>query len=394
MTLQTPTTQEISDNIIANFENAFGVTIPTLDKAFLRVVAKTDSGIFVLLWRYCGFIALQQFVTTASDQPTTINGVTITPLTEFGRLTGVGDPIPATAAVLNIEIDVITQVGNLPAGTQLFGQLNNVTYITQSTIALDAATKTVDVLAVNDQAGGDGAGEIGNLEAGDVLTFANPLANVQRDAEVLSQVVTGADAETTASYRQRVLDRFQKRPQGGALIDYEQWGEEVAGIANIYPYTGANPGEVDVYVESATETDGIPTTAQLNAVFDSIEFDQAGLASRRPANAAVNVYSITRTTFDVRITSLIVDNPATVQTQINDALTEYFLNAAPFIDGLSVPPRVDRITANEVGGLVQEIVSAAGGVFGVAIISVGAVDQSLYNLGIGEKAKLGTVTYV
>src|SRR5690606_29393047 len=104
-------------------------------------------------------------------------------------------------------------------------------------------------------------------------------------------------------YRGRLIRRLQRRPQGGAYADYQAWGEEVPGILNVYPYPSATPGEVDVYVEATVESsrgpDGIPTPAQLAAVEASTEFDEAGLASRRPVNAAVNVYPITRQSFDV-----------------------------------------------------------------------------------------------
>ena len=177
-------------------------------------------------------------------------------------------------------------------------------------------TVYVTVKAVEDPNGSGGGGEGGNLSAGDVITFANPLANVQRAAAVTAQTVTGADAETTDEYRQRVVDRFQRRPQGGAPADYDEWGNTVAGIANIYPYTGA-PGQVDVYVESSTETDGIPTTAQMEAVYSAIQYDNNGLASRRPLSGWVNVLPIKRTAFSVVVSNVTADDLAAVQGRHN-----------------------------------------------------------------------------
>ena len=126
---------------------------------------------------------------------------------------------------------------------------------------------TVNARAVSDQSNSGGRGSIGNLDAGSIISFANPLGSVQRDAVVVSQVVTGANGETWDAYRQRVLDRFQKRPQGGAAADYELWGEEPPGIIAVYPYRSDCPGQVDVYVEATADSsgnaDGIPTAAQL-----------------------------------------------------------------------------------------------------------------------------------
>lgn len=398
MSLQTPTTQDISANIIAQLEASLGQTTPFLPKSFLRVLAKALAGVFVILYKYGGFMFLQMFVRTATISETTINGRIISPLIEWGRLIGVGDPAPATNAELLIDITVETQSGSLPSGSQLVNSDNGVTYITIGSVLLNAATVQATIRAVSDQAGGGGSGAIGNLSPGATVSFANPLANVSRNALVVSQTVTGADGEATEAYRQRIIDRFQKRPQGGAYADYEQWGEEPAGILNVYPYTSDCPGQVDVYVEateaSSGSPDGIPTAAQLQEVLDSIELDQSGLATRRPANALVNAFPITRTGFDVRVTALTVADLAAVRDQIEAALTDYFKNREPYIVGLSTPPRKDRITSSAVGGVVEDIVTANGGIFGSALVSVVGVSVTAYTLGLGEKAKLNSVTYV
>lgn len=398
MSTQTPTTKEIGDNIIAQLESSLNQTIPLLPKSFLRVLAKALAGVFVLLYKYGGFIFLQMFVSTASDKPTTINGRVLTPLTEWGRLIGVGDPGDAVAAELIINVTVENQIGALPSGQQLVSTINGVVYLTVGSVALDSPTVQVRVKAAGDQAGGNGTGVIGNLQPGDPMSFVVPLSNIARQAVVSSQAVTGANAESTDAYRQRIVDRFQKRPQGGAYSDYELWGEEPTGIINVYPYTSDCPGQVDVYVEatvaSSGNADGIPTTAQLQTVLNSITLDQNGLASRRPANALANAFPITRTGFDVRVTGLIVNDLVGVRTQIEQAVDDYFKSREPFIDGLSVPPRRDRITRSALGGVVDDIVSAAGGIFSSVIVSQSGVNVELYSLGIGEKAKAATVTFI
>ena len=396
MALQTPTTSDISDNIIAQLETTLNQTIPLLPKSFLRVLAKALAAIFIILYKYAGFTFLQIFVSKATIEETEINGVKLSPLKEWGRLIGVGDPVAATSAELLIDITVENQTGSLPSGSQLLNADNGVTYITIGSVLLDAATVQATIRAVSDQTGGGGAGTIGNLQPADVVSFANPLPNVARDAVVDSQVVTGADAESIAAYRQRIVDRFQKVPQGGAYADYELWGEEVAGIASIYPYTGVNPGEVDVYVEYSTETDGIPTQAQLDAVFDSIEQDENGLANRRPANAFVNTIAITRTGFDAEIEGLVVDNEAQVQADITTAIEEFFLDAEPFIDGLTIPPRKDRIARSALIGITEDIVSAANGTFTTVTFTSTGMGGSLelYVLGQGEKAKSTGVAFI
>lgn len=399
MSLETPTTKEISDNIIAQLEAALNQTIPLLPKSFMRVLSKALSAVFILLYKYGGFIFLQMFVQSASANNTTILGVTVNPLTFWGRLIGIGDPVAATNAELTIDITVENQTGSLPSGTQLISALNGVTYLTIGSILLDAATVSATIRAASDQAGGGGAGAIGNLDPGAIVSFANPLANVARNAVVTAQTVTGANAESTEAYRQRIIDRFQKRPQGGAYADYEQWGEEAAGIINVYPYTG-DPGEVDVYseatVESSGDPDGIPTVAQLQSVLDLINFDENGLASRRNANAFVNSLPITRTGFDISVVGVSgVSDLAQVQSDVTDAVTEYFLSVEPFISGLSIPPRKDQITRTRLSAIVEDIVTAANGTFTSAVFleTGGSVGLSTYVLGEGEKAKAVNVVF-
>jgi len=398
MSLQTPTTNEISANIIARLEATLNQTIPLLPKSFLRVLSKVLGAVFILLYKYAGFIFLQIFVATASINSTVINGLIVRPLVFWGRLIGIGDPVAATRAELLIDITVENQTGSLPSGSQLINVDNGVTYITIGSVALNAPTVQATIRAVSDQTDGGGAGAIGNLEPADVVSFANPIPNVARDAVVDSQIVTGADAESTAAYRQRVIDRFQARPQGGAYADYRIWGEEVAGIVNIYPYTG-DPGEVDVYSEAVvtgSQPDGIPTQAQLDEVFDAIEEDDNGLASRRPAGAFINSLPITRSGFDTTINSLVVDNAAQVQTDIESALEKFYLAAEPFVDGLTIPPRKDRITRSAITGLVEDIVTAASGIFTDVTFDVTTVGGSLelYVLQQGEKAKSVTVSFI
>lgn len=398
MSLTTPTTKDISDNIIAQLEATLNQSIPLLPKSFNRVLSKALAAVFILIYKYAGFIFLQMFVQTASAKDTTVNGTVINPLTFWGRTIGVGDPVAATNAELLIDITVTNQVGSLSSGSQLVNSDNGVTYITIGTVVLSSPTVQVTIRAVADQAGGGGAGALGNLLNGDTASFANPLPNISRDALVDSQVVTAADAEAVEVYRQRVLDRFQKRPQGGAYADYEQWAEEVAGIINAYPYTGS-PGEVDVYTEatvaSSGSADGFPTAAQLQAVLDNINFDQNGRANRRNANAFVNSLPITREEFDILVVGIAgVSDLGQVQADLTAALTEYIAAAEPFIPGLTVPPRRDTITATAVAAITEDIVNAAGGTFNVTfLVYTGGGSIPSHTLLDGEKAKLTVVSY-
>lgn len=404
MAYQVFTTKELYNNILGQLSSGLDQTVSLLPKAFLKVEAFVLSGTYIMLWKYGGYIFKQMFVQTADNLDTEVNGIIVNPLKFWGRLAGIGDPTAATQAELAIDITVFTQGGSLASNTQLINSSTGVTYVTIGSTDLDAAIVPVTVRAVSDESGGNGAGTIGNLNPGDIITFANPIAAVDREAEVTAQTVTGANEEDTEVYRQRVLDAFQKTPQGGAYRDYELWGEEVEGILNVYPYTSDNPGQVDVYSEatvaSSGNPDGIPTNAQLTAVLDSINFAPTGfafgLASRRPATAFVNSLPITRTGFDVVVDGIVdVDDLATVEQNVTDALTEYFLSLEPFIEGLSITPADNRATLTTVSATIQDVVAAAGGTFTSVTMALtsGGGNITSYILQEGEKAKMTDIVF-
>lgn len=400
MTIQPQTSQDVSDLVIAQIEAELSQTIPLLPKAFIRVLAKALGGVYVLLYKYCGFIFLQLFVDTATNEVTEINGERIRPLNEYGVLVGVGEQTPATAAEFTFRFIPILPTGasTLASGTPVLSDSNGVTYVTVGDKSYGGggapAFEDVTVRAAGDQNGGNGAGTIGNLDAGETLSFVAPPANIERDGTIQSVDVVGADEEDIDVYRARIKARFQTPPQGGAYADYSIWGETVSGIVNVYPYTG-DPGQVDVYseVSTAIDADGIPNAAKLLEVYNAIEVDDGGLASRRPANAYVNSHAITRTAFTVDVENLVVDNETEAQTAITAALEDWFLEREPYIPGWSIGVRKDQIFEAGVAGIVNDVVSSLGGIFTGVQLYEGGVPFGARILGEGEKCKVTSVSY-
>ena len=391
MAFETPTTKSLSDNMVAQLEATFGESMP---KSFTRVLAKVLAGVFIILYKYCGFIFLQMFVTTATMRATEVNGKMIVPLIEWGRLIGAGGPEPATAAEIRVRVSAEIIGTSLMAGTQIVNPRTGVVYLTLESVVLDEAFIEVQAIAVGDSTGGAGEGIIGNVKAGELLSFANPLTGIARTVTVVGTTSTGVESETEDVYRARVIARFQQRPQGGAYVDYRLWAVEPAGVKQAYPYTSPFPGQIDVYIESSTEPDGIPTVDQLNEALDSINFDVDGLATRRPAGALVNVLPIVRKAFTVTVSGLSVENEPDVREEITTALIKYFEDKEPFLVGLVTNQRRrDRITAAAVSGVVDDVVSSYNGIFEDAVLTLDGSPVLVYSLGEGEKAKLGGVVF-
>lgn len=388
MTTPRQTAAQISAAIVAQIETSMATVIPIAPKSFIRVLSKTLGGIWVLLYQFAGFAILQTFVRTASNKPVTLNGVTITPLQEHGAAVGVYQGT-GQAAEHTITVTVLSQGGTLTSGSKLVNTANQILYFVLGDVALNAATVTATVRAVE-------IGDAANMDPGTVISFVSAQSGVAKDAVILARTVEGSDAETTEDFRQRVIDRYAARPQGGATADYRDWGQGVTGVKRIYPYSGgthagSGPGQVDVYVESSTDPDGIADAPLLAAVKEAIELDTDGIAYRRPINAYVNTYSIDRLTFDVIISGLSSPDDIAAQAAIEDALTDYFLSREPWITGLSILPRLDIVSQSEMAGVVGRVAASVGGLVVSASLRQNGSEISLYSLQEGEKAKVGVV---
>ena len=391
------TAAQVSAAIIAQLETSLSTTIPLLPKSFCRVLAKALGGIFVLLFNFSGWTLLQMFPKTASNEDITVNGVTINPLRLWGSLVGIYQDL-GVKAERAIEISVLVTGGSLTSGTRLVNTATQMVYVLVGDVALSSSTVTGVARATV-------AGDAGNIDTGETLEFQSPPSTIEKEATVTAYApILGTDPETTDVFRQHVMDRYTARPQGGAYADYRDWGQSVAGMKNVYPYSGwstgiqfptGGPGYVFVYVESIADTDGIPPNpgALLTAVEDAIEMDGSGQATRRNINARVNVYPISRTSINVTVRGLAFDEDRTeLEDAIKDALEEYFLDRYPFILGLHMPPRKDVITTSSIGGVVAFVCQAMGAAFTEIVMTVGGSDLQIYTLDEGEKCKLGTLT--
>ena len=308
MALSTPTINEIAANIISDIEAEYSQTIPILAKAVFRIWAFIQAGIFIVLYKFGTENFKQRFVQTSNS----------TFLALLGEQVGVVRT-PSQIWKGTGTVPVTTTGGVIQAGTQLVNNQTGVVYIVNPSKAI--VLSPTETLTLQSTVGGD----ISNLIIGDTLTFVNPQSGIGNTVTIDTVTQEGADAEPLEQYRQRVLDRYQKQPQGGALADYELWAEETVNVINAYPYAATTPGEVEVFIEVDNQTDGIPTAPQLAAALESINFDPVtGKANRRPVTAEVTTLAIIRTTFTAEVQGL---NPDSLISglQLMKPLKIYFL---------------------------------------------------------------------
>jgi len=389
MSIELPTTQQIIDQNIANLEARLNQSTPAAERSFNRVLAAMEGMAYTSLYKYAADRILAALAQTARGADLDLlGGEYDTPRQQ------------ATAAVLTISLTG-TNGTQIPAGTVFIGDSNGELYTNQALGEIADGTVTLTIRAQI-------PGVSGNLNDGETLTLQSQIAGATGVPTVASTVTTGADEESDDAYRARVLDAQRSQGGGGNSADYRNWGQEVAGVARCYPYSGPPSGDSHppmrtVYVECdpSIQADGIAPSGLLDQVREALTTDPDTGLARQPlglTDGTLYVQAITRTPIYVQITGLIVPSGQTAQCKaaIEAALAAYFLSITPFISGLDPTfSRNDSITNLSVGKIVQSVLTAYGASasnigFGLSADSF----QSVYTMSAGEKAKLGAVSYV
>lgn len=376
MALEQTTISDIKTRIIAHFESEFGSPIPLLSKAVWRVVATVMAGIYIILYEY-GFDAMKQrFIQTANLIYLKIIGSDLN-LTQT----------PATLWEGVITVISTASTETLPADTTKFLNKNTgYVYSVTSNTSLSIGSNSVPISATE-------SGDAQSLSAGIVLNFVSAPAGATKEATIASTTIEGDDAETLEDFRARVLQRYRLKPQGGALIDYVIWLAGATNLKNTYPYATIGALQVDLHIEVDNQTDGIPTTTQLQFYYDNyINYNpNSGQADRRPVTAEINMLPITVRSEDIRVVALSPDTTE-IKTAIETALEQVLALKEPYIQGVSVT-RNDFIKKSQLSTAVQNVTDAYNATFDDIVLSNGGLPYSSDVLAKGQKTKLGTVTY-
>lgn len=399
MTIEAKSVADLETTIRTDIGSRLGQSIPIIPKAFTNIVAAVLAAVFVVLYRYQSFGILQIFVRYASAKPTVLNGKTIIPLVEWGKALGEGEPLGGVRAEHTAQLGVLSPVGTLPQGTVFLRKVNGVLYESVAATPLVGTSVTMTVRAISDQEQKAGYGSHGNLVAGDELELANAPLGVSRVATVTARTVDGVEPEDIeGSYRPRVWFAIARPKQGGAPPDYWSWARRVPGIKGAWPYRGATPNRVVVYVEATAESsgsaDGIPTGPQLAAVLQSLQFNEEGLAKRRPLGSLVTVQPIARRGLIVVVRGLVAPNQEATEAAVEAACDQYLRARRPWISGLDILPVRHQASRAGLGGVVQSVVSANKGTFEGIQLFNGVTQLDVYTLPQGELVKLESISFV
>lgn len=396
MAYENKTVDYVYNLILTSLQEKFNNRLRLLPKAFLVVLAKVLSAIYIIPFKLCGWFLLQIFPDTASYSKVNVLGHTIRPLVKLGDQFGVQRPMEGKAWQGVIIVKRLAENKVIALGTQLKSDITGFIYCVSESVELDEDKKQVEVYCTE-------TGIDGNLTDGDILTFVNPIDYAEKNAEVAETTVTGTDDETEESYRRRVVNRYSTQPQGGALADYRIWAYDVAGVLQTYPYNDENsPGGVIIYVAGTTDLypTRVPDSALLVAVGKACTYDpDTGAANRKPLTAILdpqgnetypNVKAVRITNFNVYVTGLTGVTAQDFGESLKSELETYFNNREPYIRGLSNDNnRTDSILRNSLIATVNSIALSMKATFDTVTMNTTGPVIAEYTLGKGELAALG-----
>ena len=264
MPFSRPTLQTLIDRVIADFESRLPGADARLRRSNLNVLSRIHASAAHSLYGFLDWISRQVFPDTAEAEN----------LERWATVWGVQRRAAAFA------IGQATATGTngtvIPAATR-FKRADGIEYETDTEITVIGGTATVALTAIV-------AGQNGNASANTALTLVTPIAGLNAAATVSAGGITsGADTETDASLRARLLKRIQQPPHGGAKHDYEAWGLEVPGVTRVWVYPGElGDGTVTVRFVRDDDASIIPDAAEVQAV-------QVHIDLVRPVTANVTV---------------------------------------------------------------------------------------------------------
>ncbi len=181
-------------------------------------------------------------------------------------------------------------------------------------------------------------GAAGNIEVGAALTLASAVTGVLATGSVTTAAVGGADLETDAALRTRMLQAYAATPQGGAAADYVTWALAVPGVTRAWAApNAAGAGTVVVYVmldDVRSGSGGFPSGTNGTAAAEErgtgpATGDQLLVADAiyplRPATALVYVAAPTALPINVTINDL---NDSSLRPAVLTAIADMLLERA------------------------------------------------------------------
>ena len=303
-----PTLQEIIDRIEADIKTRIDSPASFLRRSVLKVLARVYAGAVHLLYGNIQYNKDQIFISTADTDYLQIHA------SEYG--------ITRTAAVKATGQGTATGV----IGTAIpnYAELQNsdgVVYVISPGVSIGAGSSvTVNFSAKI-------AGADGNDNAGTVLSFVSPIANITSTVIVGgSGIENGWDEESDDELRARILERRRQPPHGGADFDYVAWMLEVPGVTRAWCiplYMGI--GTIGCAFVRDGDADIIPSSAEKTTVRNYIISHADPVTGKiigMPVTAEPGLYIIDISKKTVNLSISIYPNTSDIQSEVLSKLND------------------------------------------------------------------------
>lgn len=205
----------------------------------------------------------------------------------------------------------------LPNSAQLTGA-NGVLYETTEAITVGGSPTPVDIRAVD-------PGKFGNLDQGSTLAFVSAIAGVDGTVTIV-EMHGGVDIESDDDLRERVLERIQQPPMGGAQYDFVAWAKQVPGVTRAWAFPEQGAGTITVRFLMdvlRADDDGWPTPDDVITVKNYIDLKRPVAVKDSYVMAPIKQF------LDMTITNLAKDDAATRASIEQEILDMLFVKAAP-----------------------------------------------------------------
>lgn len=348
MPFDRPSLSDLISRVSADIESRLDGADASQRRTLLGILAIVEAGAVHGLYGYLDWIAAQGMPDTADTE-------------QLERWASIWGKQRKSASAAAGQVTFTGTDGNvIPSGTRV-ARSDGLEFSTSEDGTIEAGSAAVAVEAAD-------TGTDYNTAAGAKLKLVTALAGVQSSA-VAGDIAGGADKESDADLRARLLTRIRQAPHGGADFDYTAWALEVPGVTRAWVYPlelGAGTVTVRIMTDGTTE-DGIPAAETVDAV-------QAYLDAARPVTAEVYAVAPMAVPMDPAIS--ISPNTAAVQAAIEAELADMLLREAE--------PGATILVSH-----LREAISIATGEADHVLISPAADVAHA----VGEVATLGTITW-
>lgn len=378
MPIEVPTLSAIQASLISNFESAFSITIPALPQvSFFRTFSKVLSAPLWLLYTFGQRIMANQLPSTADgDRLDAFGAMFGSSLERIKAVNFIGTATFSREAGTtgDIQISAGTRMEN-PAGAEY-------TTLTDATLLDGNPSITLQIQSIV-------SGSAAAIAVGGTLVRIGTIANLQTGVVIATVTQQAQEGESNTDYRQRIIDRFSQRPQGGAKADYIAWAKEVLGVTRVFPFDKGF-STVELYFlrdnDGSGNGDRLPSAAEITAVENQIN-----TPSRFPVGDFLRVLSPSERIFRLEVQSAVELSFAT-QDRVTAAAKNYFFSRVMYVDA-NLSAAQDPIISN--AALRAQLVQVSADIIDTTIDEVGGASGiSTVTLDRGEVGILDSTVSV